>query len=155
MNNIWKYSLVLSFTIIIDQLIKGTAQSLIPNLGGFSLLASEVYLTRLGNANFIFGFDIGLGATWTNRIALYFDFIMSFVSIWWIVKWRNKAPLKGWFLSLILTALFSSWLDRTMHGYTLDYLAITKKFSFSIADIYLFIGSIGLGSLLFKDKRSS
>ncbi len=155
MNNIWKYSLVLSFTIIIDQLIKGTAQSLIPALGGFSVLVSELYLTRLGNSNFILGIDIGISSVWMNQIALYFDLILSFVCIWWIVKWRNRFPVKGWFLTLILTALFSSWLDRSMHGHTLDYLAITKKFSFSLADIYLFIGCLGLSFSLIKDKGSA
>lgn len=153
MNNIWKYSLVLSFTIIIDQLIKGTAQSLIANLGDFSLLAKNIYLTRIGNPSFIFGLDVGLGALWSNRIALYLDLILSFISIWWIVKWRNRAPVKGWFLTLILTALLSSWLDRSMHGYTLDYLAITQNFSLSIADIYLLIGSLGLSFSLLNLRR--
>lgn len=153
MNNIWKYSLVLSFTVIIDQLIKGTAQSLIPALGGFSVIASDFYLTRVGNINLIFGIDIGLGPLWTNKVAQYFDLVLCLISIWWIVKWRNRAPAKGWFLTLTLTALFSSWLDRTMHGHTLDYLSVAKKVSFSIADGYLFVGCIGLSVLLLKDKR--
>ncbi len=152
MNNIWKYSLVLSFTIIIDQLIKGTAQSLISTLGGFSLIASPFYLTRMTNPNFIFGLDIGIGPIWSNKISLYADLLLSCYSIWWIVKWRNKAPVKGWFLTFILTALFSSWLDRSMHGHTLDYLSLYQKISFSIADIYLFVGLLGLSYLLIKKK---
>ncbi|MAF77756.1 MAG: hypothetical protein CME60_06305 [Halobacteriovoraceae bacterium] len=152
MNNIWKYSLVLSFTVIADQLIKGTAQSLIPTLGGFSVLFSEVYLTRLANPFFIFGIDLGLSSSWSNEISEYLNLLLCFPAIWWIVKWRNRAPHKGWCLTLILTALFSSWLDRNLHGHTLDYLSITKNFSFSIADLYLFIGLMGLTFFTLKER---
>jgi len=155
MQNIWKYSLVLSFTIIIDQLIKGTAQSLIPSLGGFSLIFPSFYLTRLANPYFIFGIDIGIGPKWSNGIALYLDLILSCVSIWWIVKWRNRATAKGWFLTLILTALFSSWLDRSMHGHTLDFLSIGKVYNFSVADLYYIVGVIGLTILTLKEKKKS
>ena len=152
MNNIWKYSLILCFTVIVDQLIKGTAQTVVPNLGDYSELASGVFLTRLGNSNFIFGIDFGLNS-WTNTIAQYFDLILCFVCIWWIVLWRNIAPHKGWCLTLILTAIFSSWLDRSLYGYTLDYISLGKSFSSSIADLYLFFGCLGFAVYQVKDLR--
>lgn len=157
MQNIWKYSLLLAFSIIIDQLFKGSAQSLVDVPNSHELIFSPLFLVRARSFFFAFNLDLGLSALWSNRISLVVIVSLLVLSLWWTVKWRNSRPLAGWSLSLISCGLFSSFMDRYSHGYTLDYLALrfSEKtwLNFSLGDIELTLGMI-LGLLLVWKRRS-
>lgn len=143
MNNIWKYSLVLAFSIIIDQLIKGTAQSLVPSEGGTSAIFEFLYFCRIRNSELVFGINIPLISSIQNTLAILFDFVISGLCLWYTVKFRNKFPIMGWGLSILLAGTFTSLMDRWTQGFTLDYFLIKLgeiNFSLSLGDIQVAIG---------------
>jgi lipoprotein signal peptidase len=143
MNNIWKYSLVLAFSIILDQLIKGTSQSLILEDGGVSPLIGDLFFTRFKNNDFVFGLSIPLLKNYQNTISMFFSLGIIFYSLKAVVKNRNKKPLKGWAYTLIISGFFTSWLDRVSQGFTLDYLGLQFNdtiFAFSLGDIMTVLG---------------
>lgn len=153
MNNIWKYSLVLAFSIIVDQLIKGTAQSLIVNDGGVVHLFGPLSFVRIRNLFFIFGFNISFLSEYINAISLTVCTGLIFWTLKKIVINRNINPLKGWAYTLFLIGLFSSWLDRVTQGFTLSYLKVDFGFlmvPFSVGDIFFFCGII---AILFMEIR--
>lgn len=155
MQNIWKYSLLLAFSIIIDQLFKGSAQSLVDMPNSFEVLFEPFYLIRSRNFYFIFNIDLGLSKLWSNRLSLILILTLLGFAFWWTVKWRNTRPLAGWSLSLVACGLFSAFMDRYSHGYTLDYLSLrfseSDWINFSLGDIELTLGFL-LGLLLFTKR---
>ncbi len=151
MNNIWKYSLVLAFSIILDQLLKGTSQSLIAAPGEFHEVYSYVFLVRETNPFWPFGIDIF--PSYANTICWIFHIFLIFYSLKKIVYFRNRDPLKGWAITFLLMGFFTSWLDRFSQGRTLDYIAIGKSepfLSFSIGDLSFIIGFFLLGFTFLK-----
>ena len=148
MNNIWKYSLVLAFSIIIDQLVKGTAQSLIVNEGGVVSLLGPLNFVRIRNEELIFGLSLPFFNTYANTFAIVICTFLIFLCLRKIVHFRNRSPITGWAYTLLLTGLFTSWLDRVSQGFTLGYLGLslgeTTLVPFSIGDIYFFLGIISV-----------
>lgn len=143
MNNIWKYSLVLAFSIILDQLLKGTAQSLIPMPGEVYEVYSSFFFVREVNPYFPFG--IKIISQYANTICWITHVGLIFYSLKKIIYFRNRNPIKGWGVTFLLMSFFTSWLDRYSQGSTLDYLAIGSRnthFSFSYGDISFFIGLV-------------
>lgn len=134
--------------VIVDQLLKGTAQTLSSH-ETFSLFGG-VSLAQVMNAHIIGGIDLGLGH-WDNRIALFFDWLLSLLCLWGMILWRNIFPLRGLFLTFILVALFSSCIDRFFYGYTLDYFLLGQTYAFSIADLSLSFGLLGMGPFLIRE----
>ncbi len=141
MNNIWKYSLVLAFSIIADQLIKGTAQSLLLEQNSTAAFLGPLSFARLLNPNLIFGIKISALGDYQNLICHLIDLLLIFWILKKIVYYRNRGPIIGWGYTLWLMGVFTSWLDRVSHGYTLDYLSL-GKFSFSLGDIYTVLGLV-------------
>lgn len=157
MNNIWKYSLVLAFSIILDQLVKGTAQSLIPSEGGVVDLFGPLSFVRIRNENLIFGLPLPLITSYANALAIISSSSLILWSLKRVVINRNVNPLKGWAYTLFLTGLFTSWMDRATQGFTLDYLGIEilgSLIPFSIGDLYFLIGMVLIASLEVKGRIS-
>ena len=157
MNNIWKYSLVLAFSIILDQLIKGTAQSLIPTEGGTVPLFGILSFVRLRNPDLIFGISLPVLGTYSNGIALSVCSALIFLTLKKIVFYRNRNPLKGWAYTLLVTGLFTSWLDRATQGFTLDYLSVglgNTSLPFSVGDLFFLVGAILVLILELKGKKA-
>ncbi len=153
MNNIWKYSLVLAFSIILDQLLKGTAQSLISMEGGFHPISDTFLFVRESNAGLIFGlhpfFDLKTLNTFSWIVTLVF--IIHFLRR--IVFYRNRSPIRGWGYTLLLMGFFSSWLDRYSQGSTLDYLGLKLgeyTLTFSVSDISSALGALILMTTISK-----
>jgi lipoprotein signal peptidase len=156
MNNIWKYSLVLAFSIIADQLVKGTAQSLISAEGGVVPLFSFLSFVRLRNENLIFGLKMPFLESYANGLAILTCSLLIFWCLKKIVINRNKSPLKGWAYTMLLTGLFTSWLDRISQGFTLDYLQVNFGSSlalpFSVGDIFFLCGVLSVMTLELKSR---
>lgn len=147
MNNVWKYSLVLAFSIILDQLIKGSIQSLLEYEGAVKeLISSFFYVIRERNYAFFGGITIAPLKTYINSIAILFDSVLMFTNIYRLVWFRNRLPLLGWGHTLILAGLFTSWLDRYSQGFTLNYLMFDLriiKVTTSLGD-FLFLAGLFL-----------
>jgi lipoprotein signal peptidase len=156
MQNVWKYSLLLAFSIIIDQLFKGSAQSLVEIPSASEVLFEPLYLIRSRNYLFFLHFDFGLSPNWSNRISLIFNVAALLGCFWWTIKWRNVRPDAGWSLSLIACGLFSSTMDRYSHGFTLDYLGLKLSDSswvnFSLGDLEFLLGLV-MGIFLLYRRR--
>lgn len=142
MNNIWKYSLVLAFSIICDQLIKGSIQSLLEYEGATKpLFKSLVLIIRERNYFFPMGFSLGASEKIANTIAILADSLLMFGCLYRIVIFRNKDPFMGWGYTLIFSGLFTSWMDRFSQGFTLNYLSFLG-ISTSFGDLLFLFGLI-------------
>jgi lipoprotein signal peptidase len=139
MNNIWKYSLVLAFSIIADQLIKGTAQSLLLEQNSTAVIWGSLSFARLLNPYLIFGINIPQLGEYQNLICHLIDLLLIIWILKKIIYFRNRGPVIGWGYTLWLMGIFTSWLDRVSHGYTLDYLSL-QGMSFSLGDLYSIVG---------------
>ena len=156
MQNIWKYSLLLAFSIIIDQLLKGSAQSFVEIPEAKEVFFHPLYILRERNFFFMFGIDLGLTPLWSNRLCLFFNYALLGTLFWWTVIWRNRRPIAGWSLSLMACGIFSSTMDRYSHDFTLDYLGLHLSqdlmLPFSLGDLLFLSGSI-LGVFLFTKRE--
>jgi|GEM_PF-2148478 len=155
MNNIWKYSLLLAFGVIIDQLAKGSAQSLISVPGGEDYIGLGFSFTRVTNSGLIFGLTVPSLGSYLNSLSVACSSLVIIILIRQIILWRNMRPHFGWALSLILLGVFSSWLDRISHAKTLDYLSLKAGslfLSFSLADLSLCLGIAYFIFLVLKEK---
>lgn len=149
MNNIWKYSLVLAFSIIIDQLVKGTAQTLIVEPNSSLDLYGILSFVRTENHGLLFGFKLPFFETYQNLICHILDLGIIFWILKKIVFYRNRSPILGWSYTFWLVGIFTSWLDRVTLGYTLDYLKL-KSWAFSMGDLYTILG---LAMIVFWEIR--
>lgn len=142
MNNIWKYSLVLAFSIICDQLIKGSIQSLLEYEGATKpLFDSLVLIIRERNYFFPMGFSFGASEKVVNTIAIIIDTLLMFGCLYRIVIFRNKDPFMGWGYTLVFSGLFTSWMDRFSQGFTLNYFSI-GGLSTSLGDLLFLSGLV-------------
>lgn len=148
MNNIWKYSLVLAFSIICDQLIKGSIQSLLEYEGATKpLFGSLLTVVRERNYHFLFGISFGETAKIANILSITLNSTLMMVCLYRTVIFRNNNPLLGWGYTLAFSGLFTSWMDRLSQGFTLNYFSFFGV-STSLGDLlYL----MGLGLILFKE----
>lgn len=153
MNNIWKYSLVLAFSIIVDQLVKGTAQTLIAEPNSSLDLYGLISFVRTENHGLIFGLELPFLKTYQNLICHLLDLGIIFYILKKIIFYRNRSPLLGWSYTFWLVGVFTSWLDRVTLGYTLDYLKL-KSWAFSMGDLYTIIGLLMIGLLELRYKKA-
>ncbi len=143
MNNIWRYSLIFAFTVIIDQLIKGTTQ-------GF-----------LGSENSLVVFDfLVIQEIKTNKIGLWlnrFLYYSSAVSLIYMIKStivnRNKSFSKGLFRTFIMIGLFTTFLDLSSLGYFVDYIYFFKV-PLSIGKLLFVIGLVSISIINFKKEKA-
>jgi len=56
-------------------------------------------------------------------------------------------------LGLILVGGFSNFLDRTIHGFVIDYISFFSLWSFNLADLMILIGSLLFLWQLLKKKN--
>ncbi|MCR9203628.1 MAG: signal peptidase II [Halobacteriovoraceae bacterium] len=144
MNNIWKYSLVLAFSIICDQLTKGSIQSLLEYEGAtYSLIDPILSVIRERNYGFLMGITFGLSPKLTNGLCAGLNSFLMMVCLYRIVVFRNTHPILGWGYTLLFSGLFTSWLDRLSQGFTLNYFLIGKgPISTSLGDLLFLSGLI-------------
>ena len=144
MNNIWKFSLVLAFSIMGDQLIKGTIQSFIQNNSDHYIIFDQIfYLVRERNYKQILGLSFFDKVLLDNYLAVVIDSILILGSLYMIIINRNKNLFLGWSYTLILSGLLTSWIDRITQGFTLNYFlfkAFDTKVTTAFGDIFFMLG---------------
>ncbi|WP_415401311.1 signal peptidase II [Tateyamaria sp. SN3-11] len=68
--------------------------------------------------------------------------------LWWM--WRHpQPPLARAFAGLLIGGAMANVLDRLLYGFVLDFLnmsccGIDNPFVFNVADIFIFVGALGL-----------
>lgn len=79
--------------------------------------------------------------------------------LWWIRK--IKAPkLANMCAGFVVGGALANVIDRVIYGYVLDFLnpsccGISNPFSFNIADVFIFVGAIGLVFLVPDGKKAA
>lgn len=159
MARIWKYTLIISFIILADQLTKGIVQSKmsfgesIPVIDGFF---SFTYVKNPGAA-------FGLGAdaeSWVRKLLFLF---LPVIACMWLAtliwKTRNKQLLLGLAYSLILAGAIGNLIDRFSYGYVVDFLDFYFNVhhfpAFNVADSSITIAAgLLILDFLFELKRN-
>jgi lipoprotein signal peptidase len=141
MTNIWRFSLVLAFSIILDQVLKGIAQGFLDHGTTVELLP------RL-----LFGsFSVAKVSNGVNSLLIFFTVIVSFLLLRSIVLNRNMSFMAGMARTFILSYLCSNFLDRMGNEYIVNYLSyFDMNFSLSLA--MLFFGIVILFLMSFRER---
>ena len=149
MNIIWKYLVLITLMIILDQLTKGAIQSSFVHGESINVISNFFNLTYVRNS----GAAFGIGANANIYIRQFaFLFIPVLACFWlmyliWIV--RKSSVRLGLSYSLILAGAVGNLIDRFSYGYVVDFLDFYWKQShfpaFNVADSCITIGGFILG----------
>lgn len=161
MNRIWKFLLVISALIIIDQLTKGYVQN------NFALGESVDVIKGFFNFTYVrnTGAAFGMGADYHDSIRkplfLFLPVVACIWLVWLIWKVRHESLMEGWAYSLILSGAIGNLIDRFSLGYVVDFLDFyigDNHFpAFNVADsaISVAAGMLILNFLIqLKDERN-
>jgi len=135
-NNIWKFSLVFSFTIIVDQLIKASIQGFVESQSQFEIIP-YVYFTE---SRFL-----KVAMPWSKVLA-YTSLLTMFYVSKNVVIYRNKSFFLGLMRTFLMVGLFTVFLDQISLGYIVNYINLFGVINLSIGKVYLIVGSIALFS---------
>ena len=80
-----------------------------------------------------------------------------------ILVWTMRTPMSAWARAssgLLMGGALANVLDRLIYGYVLDFLnmsccGINNPFVFNLADVFIFVGAIGLVIFAPDTKKSS
>lgn len=143
MTNIWRYSLIFAFTVIIDQLIKGTTQGFLGSQESLVLfdylIIKEVKTSQI--------------SLWTNRFLYCSSVLFLIYMMKNTIVYRNKSFINGLFRTFIMIGLFTTFLDLSSMGYFVDYIYLFK-IPLSLGKILFIIGAISLLFINLKGKSS-
>jgi len=133
MKNVWRFSLFLAFSSIIDQLVKGSIQSILDYEGMVKPVAGTwLLVARHGKSFFNFSFYPSLIGGNFNGISIFVLTLLCCFCLYRGIKFRNKGSILGWSYTFLLSGAFSSWLDRVSQGFVLKYIRL-EVLGFSIA----------------------
>lgn len=103
------------------------------------------------------GINFGLfdGGSDTARWVLIVFSILVVGAVTWWVRSRKKPPIVMISAGLLVGGALGNVVDRLLYGYVLDFLnmsccGIDNPFVFNVADIFIFLGALGL--ILFDDS---
>lgn len=158
MKTIWKMLVLISGSIILDQITKGAVQNsfrlgeTMPIIDG---LFSFTYVQNRGAA-------FGMGASSSGIIRALVIFILPVAACFWLASlvWveRHRNKFLSLAYSLILSGAIGNLIDRFTMNYVVDFLDFywkTHHFpAFNVADTAISIGAILLFiEFLFLEKR--
>lgn len=161
MNRIWKFSLMISVLVILDQVTKGVVQSkfyvgeTLPIIDGF------FNLTYVRNPGAAFGFLAGAHKNIREVLFLYIPVLACFWLIWLIWTERHKSLILGLSYSLILAGAMGNLIDRFSMRYVVDFLDFYWRGNhfpaFNVADSAITVGGVllAIDFLLLHAKKSS
>lgn len=152
----WHY-FMLSFAVIVcDQLSKYLAAIFLTPYHPLPIF--PMYnLTLAYNTGAAFSFLSGAG-DWHRWFFAGFSFIVSIILAAWLYRTENQTRLLLTGISLILGGAVGNLLDRSLHGYVIDFIDLYYKnhhfATFNIADSAICIGAglFVLDALLTKGK---
>lgn len=143
MNNIWKYTLVFCFTVITDQLIKGSIQGFVENGNTIQILPMVFFM----ESKFL-----SLKLPWSKVLA-YTALLTNIYVIKNIIIFRNKSFYLGLMRTFLMIGLFTVFLDQISLGYIVNYINIGGYINLSIGKSFLVIGSLTLFTNLLQSIR--
>ncbi len=133
MNNIWRYSLIFAFTVIIDQLTKASVQGFLGSqtvVEVFSgLVIQEIKTQKI--------------EMWLNRSLYSLSFLALIYMIRNTIIYRNKSFYLGLLRTFIMIGLFTTFLDLSSLGYFVDYIYVVG-FPLSLGKLFFIFGFISL-----------
>jgi signal peptidase II len=96
-----------------------------------------------------FGINFGLGS---EGVSAWVWIVLALVICGWVVWWTRRVSLGPWgriSAGFLIGGALGNVLDRLVYGYVLDFLnmsccGINNPFSFNVADIFVFLGAVGL-----------
>lgn len=149
MARFWALSVVIFFSIIFDQLIKGYVQSQDHALAvGYQL--GDFYFLKPERFYGLIQFQ------WNFLSAVYFKWIPLFILITIFILFIKSLNKNFWIsfgLSIIIAGLGSNTIDRFVLGFILDYI-LFYSVSFNLSDIAILFGSCFSVIGLFLDKKN-
>lgn len=146
MNKIWKFSLLITGLIILDQLTKGAIQTNFKLGESIEIIPGLFNFTYVQNPGAAFGFLASADDIIRKPLFL---FIPVVACVWLLVLiWqsRHQDILLGTSYSLILAGAVGNLIDRFSMGYVVDFLDFhiqAKHFpAFNVADSCITIAAI-------------
>lgn len=105
------------------------------------------------------GINFGLldGESDLARWALVVFSLGIVTAVWvWVRRWHAEAAMMQLCAGLLIGGALGNVIDRVFYGYVLDFLnmsccGINNPFVFNLADVFIFLGAIGL---IFLEPRS-
>jgi signal peptidase II len=150
MSRFWKLSVMMAVIVIIDQLLKGTVQSVLYIGESKVIIANFLKYSYVRNTGLMFGFFSNLVGVWKEIVMIYFPIAFCLLLFSLIILSIRKSLILPLSYSLILSGAFSNLLDRLTLGYVVDYITFYNGAStlptINIADISI---SIAIGLLIF------
>lgn len=106
------------------------------------------------------GINFGLfdgGSDAARWVLIVFSILVVAAVTWW-VRSRRKPPIVMISAGLLVGGALGNVIDRLLYGYVLDFLnmsccGIDNPFVFNVADIFIFLGALGL--ILFDDSAKA
>ena len=156
MKNIWKGTLIIAFTLLLDQLSKGVVQKML--LPG----EEQVFIPKFMSIIYIQDSATTLGflSHWDMKLRNMFLILFSLLIVMWAI--RRLIMLRGDFFRvlpyiLVVAGLFGNLMDRLLYGYVVSFIKVSGwVFNFSDISIMLAILlSIFNMYYLFREKNVS
>ena len=147
-----KITLITSFTLIIDQIIKYLFSNVIK---GFVLIPNFISFIYAKNDGVAFSMLSG------SRLFIIISTILLLLFLLYMLSKEDKKYLKGFSLTnisygLLLGGILGNLLDRIIRGYVVDYVSlniVVYHFPiFNLADVLITLGVILLSIHYFKTR---
>lgn len=126
MKNIWKFSLLGSFFVMFDQLLKGAVQ--------FQDAISNDQLIYFGSYKQVLSFP-----NWITILLLLISLVYFGYKI--VVK-RNNTSFQLWSHAAFFTVIFTKIFDLVTVGYFIHYINWRNKFFFGGSEIVFFLAIV-------------
>lgn len=90
-------------------------------------------------------------------VLIVFSMLVVAAVYYWVHRWHQGGRMQL-FAGLLIGGALGNVVDRVVYGYVLDFLnmsccGINNPFVFNVADIFIFVGAIGL--VVFESKTTA
>ncbi len=156
MYKLWKYLVLISFIVIIDQLTKGWIQSTLVLGESFPVIDGFFSINHVLNK----GAAFGMGQNYPLILRKFLFLLIPVGACIWLglLLWKSRNGLLRHrvIYSLILAGAIGNLIDRFSMGHVVDFLSFYYKDyyfpSFNIADSSISLGAIGIIYDMIKEK---
>ena len=101
--------------------------------------------------NYNIAFSLPLSGWWLNILIILIIIALIYNLLYLFLKQKyNQAVL----LFIIIIGAISNLFDRIKFGYVIDYLDLIYFTVFNLADVMIVVGVVGLGWMIFRDKKA-
>lgn len=129
----------------LDQLTKYISFTLLPAYTPIGVVPG-VALQLVYNRGAAYGFFSGQ-TYWLVGIASLFSLYV--MATFHVLRWKTPSPLGS---RLLIVGALGNLLDRVIHGFVIDFIAIGRFPVFNLADICI---TVGVGLLIYRSFKQS